>query len=1020
MKKLNPGLNGENIIIPALKKILIVDDNRVNRQILNKILSTKYNIIEAENGEVALSILRQNHESISVVLLDIIMPVLDGYEVLERMHEDIFLSKIPTIVTSGQNSEDAEVKALSLGANDYIIKPYKPEIIKHRVSNTIYLRETSAFINSVQNDSLTNTFSKEYFYMCVAETLQSNSQKQYDLICLDIERFKLVNDMYGIQVGDNLLKHVGKTLISVVNGYGICGRIGADEFVCLVPHRDEYQNEYFENITEMINSFSDTIKLSLILRYGIYCIEDSATPVNIMCDRANLAKESIKGKYDTYFAYYDDNIRQKLLEEQIIVSDMKNALLENQFKVYFQPKYDLKTREIVGAEALVRWVHPEKGFMLPGNFIPIFEKNGFITELDIYVWDQCCQKMRAWIDKGHTSTPISINVSRADIYNPNLPEILISMIQKYKLSPKNLHLEITETAYTENPAQLIEMVLKLKKIGFIIEMDDFGTGYSSLNMLSELPIDVLKLDMRFIQREEKKSNDRSVLSFIISLAKWMDLKVVAEGVETNNQVQLLKSLNCEYAQGYYYSKPLPQEQFEQHLLKSNIQIVNKNKKVPKHFVKTSKNKQNIMLVLDYDSIDFLMLKKDFKHQFYVEQVHRASDAIDFIIELKEKISVMIVSISKYISPKQMLEIFDVCKNINIPVIVLYDKVYDAKNKILNMDISDYVARPYELPQLKLRIQNAIAFTKMEKFEHEKEINSAIIEMRKRAEHDALTGLLNRAEYEVRIDSFFHNNYNPSGIFIILDIDNFKSINDTYGHVIGDKVLYTVGEMIRHIFPETDIIGRIGGDEFSLFIPYTIPSLQLQEKMIQICRPVSLDIKNVTLSCSAGVCFTPDYGINHKELYRNADIALILAKRHGKSKFEIFSQGMKLPIPSTFESKTTYLLDNVSDVMFVCDTITSEVIYINEIACKLLGKDKESCIGQKCYQLFWDQCRNCNRCEYINQQFDFYEETTYLKDHKTPVHIKARVEQWYDKKVKVHYLQIGTPYKNTDDKSTLQK
>ncbi|UDN61338.1 EAL domain-containing protein [Clostridioides sp. ES-W-0016-02] len=907
MKNLNPCLNGENIIIPALKNILIVDDNKVNRQILNKILSSQYNIIEAENGEVALSILHQNHENISVVLLDIIMPVLNGYELLKRMHEDIFLSKIPTIVTSGQNSEDAEIKALSLGANDYIIKPYKPEIIKHRVSNTIYLRETSAFINLVQNDSLTSTFSKEYFYMCVAETLQSNPQKQYDLICLDIERFKLVNDMYGIKVGDDLLKHVGKTLISIVNEYGICGRIAADEFICLVPHCEEYQNEYFKNITEMINGFSDTIKINLILRYGIYCIEDRSTPINIMCDRANLAKESIKGKYDTYFAYYDDNIRQKLLDEQMIVSDMKNALIENQFKVYFQPKYDLKTQEIVGAEALVRWIHPTKGFMLPSNFIPIFEKNGFITDLDIYVWDQCCQKIRAWIDMGYTSIPISINVSRADIYNPSIVEILISMIQKYKLSPKNLHLEITETAYTENPEQLIEVVLKLKKIGFIIEMDDFGTGYSSLNMLSELPIDVLKLDMRFIKREEKKNNDRSILSFIISLAKWMDLKVIAEGVETEVQVQLLKALNCEYAQGYYYSKPLPQEQFEQHLLKSHIQVVNKNKKECQHFVKNFKDKKNIMLVLDPDSVDFSRLKKDYKYQFFVEHVHRASDAIDFIIELEEKISVLIVSISKYIRPKQMLQILDVCKKINVTVIVLYDKIYDKKNKILSMDIYDYVERPYDLLQLNLRIQNAIAFAKMKKFEYEKEVNSTIIEMRKRAEHDALTGLLNRAEYEVRIDNFFHNNYNPSGIFVILDIDNFKSINDTYGHVVGDKVLYMVAEMIKHIFPETDIIGRIGGDEFSLFIPYTIPFLQLQEKMIHICKPNNLDVNNITISCSAGVCLTPDYGINRKELYKNADIALLLAKRHGKSKFEIFSQGMKLPTPSSLENKSKYLL-----------------------------------------------------------------------------------------------------------------
>lgn len=291
--------------MPSNKNILIVDDNKVNRRILAKILSGEYNIIEAENGEKALSILRENYESISVVLLDIVMPVLDGYEVLRQMHEDAFLSKIPVIVASGQTTEDAEVKALSLGANDYVLKPYKPEIIRHRIANTIYLKETSAFVNSVQHDALTGVYGKDYFYLQISETLQNNPQKKYDLICLDIERFKLVNDMYGMQVGDALLKYVGAIVARAVDGNGFCGRIGADEFACLISHRETYEKKYFTDAIDQINLFSDTIKLNLVLRYGIYCIEDASTPVNIMCDRATLAKESIKGKYDTFFAYYD-------------------------------------------------------------------------------------------------------------------------------------------------------------------------------------------------------------------------------------------------------------------------------------------------------------------------------------------------------------------------------------------------------------------------------------------------------------------------------------------------------------------------------------------------------------------------------------------------------------------------------------------------------------------------------------------------------------------------------------------
>lgn len=997
----------QGAVMPSIKNILVVDDNKVNRQILSKILSMDYNIIEAENGEDALLILREKYESISVILLDIVMPVLDGYEVLRQMREDANLSQIPVIVASGQNSEDAEVKALSLGANDYILKPYKPDIIKHRVSNTIYLRETATFVNTVQNDSLTGVYGKEYFYMQTYEILQNNPQKKYDLICFDVERFKLVNDMYGMQIGDKLLKHIGSTLKNRLKGYGICGRIGADEFACMVPHRNTYSNELFTDTIVQINEFSDHIKLNLVLRYGIYFIEDSFTPVNIMCDRASLAKESIKGKYDTYFAYYDDKIRQKLLDEQMIVSDMKTALTENQFKVYFQPKYDLKTEEIIGAEALVRWSHPVKGFMSPSEFIPLFEKNGFITDLDIYVWDQCCQILKAWKDKGQQVTPISVNVSRADIYNPQLSQILISMIRKYKLSPKYLHLEITETAYTKNPEQLIDTILKLKRFGFIIEMDDFGTGYSSLNMLSELPIDIIKMDIRFIQKEENMNSDKSVLSFIISLAKWMDLQVVAEGVETKEQVHLLQTLNCEYAQGYYYAKPMSEKQFEKYLLQSNIRTPDTESKEYKRFSRASKIKQQIMLVLDRKSTDYPVLYKDFSHQYSMEHIYRISEAIDIIHESKETIAVVMVSLSEDIKPEKMSELLNASKKNNIPLIVLYDEVLDSENEIMTMEISDYAARPYETAQLKLRVQNAIAFAKMEKFEQEKEINAAIIEMRKRAEHDVLTGLLNRAEFEVRIDNFFHNNDKPNGIFIILDVDNFKAVNDTFGHVIGDKALFTVGERLYQIFQETEIIARIGGDEFSVFIPFALSLSQLQEKMFKLCAPVNLGVENITLSCSAGVCFTPNYGITHKDLYKNADMALLAAKRQGKSTFEIYNKDMKLPTPSMIEKKTIRLLDNVSDAMFVCDAITSEIIYINETACNVIKKDKESCLNKRCYELFWDQCRNCDRCKYIDQHSsDFYEESTYLKDHITPVHIKARVEEWDERKVKVHYLQIG--------------
>ena len=255
-------------------------------------------------------------------------------------------------------------------------------------------------------------------------------------------------------------------------------------------------------------------------------------------------------------------LRSKLLREQEIVDSMESALTEGQFEIYLQPKYSIKKNRMVGAEALIRWNHPQWGLQSPALFIPLFERNGFITRLDQYVWDQTCAVMRDWAERGLPPLPISVNVSRADIYNVDLADILTGLLQKYGLLPSSLHLEITESAYTENPRQIIDTVSRLRGMGFVVEMDDFGSGYSSLHMLHEMPVDILKLDMKFIQSEPATLVNQEIMRFIISLANLMKLGVVAEGVETAEQLERLREIGCECVQGYYFSKPLPVKEFE--------------------------------------------------------------------------------------------------------------------------------------------------------------------------------------------------------------------------------------------------------------------------------------------------------------------------------------------------------------------------------------------------------------------------------------------------------------------------
>ena len=542
------------------KKVLVVEDNEINRAVLREILSEEYEVLEAGNGLEALGVLEAQGEELSLILLDIVMPVMDGYEFLARVKGSPAWSSIPVIVSTQSDGEADEVNALAHGATDFIAKPYKPQIILHRAASIISLRESAAMLNLLQNDRLTGLYSREYFYQKAADILRRNPERAYDIICSDIENFKLVNDVFGTAAGDRLLRGIAGLYRELVGDLGICGRLNADQFTCLVEHRADYTDEMFRAAGAAVNRLPDG--KNVVMKWGIYAVEDRALPVEQMCDRALMAARGIKGQYGKYFASYDGTLRERLLREQEIKDGMERALADGQFEIYLQPKYRLSDNALAGAEALVRWNHPEWGLQQPGVFIPLFERSGFIPMLDKYVWEQACALLRRWRGEGLPVVPISVNVSRADIYNSDLPDFLRALLRQYRLPAGLLHLEITESAYTEDPAQLIDAVRRLRELGFLIEMDDFGSGYSSLNMLNELPIDILKLDMKFIQSETAKPVSQGILRFIIALARWMELDVVAEGVETEEQVRRLRDVGCDYVQGYYFARPMPVEAFE--------------------------------------------------------------------------------------------------------------------------------------------------------------------------------------------------------------------------------------------------------------------------------------------------------------------------------------------------------------------------------------------------------------------------------------------------------------------------
>lgn len=549
------------------RKILIVEDVDLNRQLLYEILSAQYEVIQAANGQEALAILDESYADIAVVLTDLQMPCMDGYELIKQMKRIRQYSNIPIIVTTGTNVEDQasanaiEVNCFDLGASDFLVKPYNADIVLNRVKSIIRLRESTTMLTTMEKDSLTGLYEKDFFFRKVEQYLRDFPDEDYVMWACDIQGLKIINEKYGLEMGDEVIKYLA-TGKKPFEGIIFQGRIEGDKFASLVL-KSALPKIY--EITKLPDMGMDFPIKNVVIKHGLYHIRHRTTlrPQG-MYDRALLAIQKIKNNYEVFLSEYDDVLRKELIVQRQVAENAQQALSEHQFVVYYQPKFDLHSKRTNGAEALIRWIHPELGFMNPGVFIPLFEQNGFICKLDYYVWEEVCRTLKSWKERGVRSIPVSVNVSRRDFEDEFLAEKVIELLDKYEVAHENFHVEVTESAYSDNPQRISETIRKFHENGFVVELDDFGTGYSSMTALSELDLDVMKLDMSLIRNDNPKS-DKSVLEFSMQLAKMMQLKTVAEGVETEAQAERISSLGGDYIQGYYYSKPLTVEQFEEYI-----------------------------------------------------------------------------------------------------------------------------------------------------------------------------------------------------------------------------------------------------------------------------------------------------------------------------------------------------------------------------------------------------------------------------------------------------------------------
>ena len=457
-------------------RILVADDDRLSRLLLCEILRAHYTVEQAEDGQQALE--KMADAEYSLVLLDIQMPVKTGWEVLEQMRKDRRLASVPVVVVTSDAQPASEVQALNMGATDVIRKPYESEILLSRIHNIVRARESTRMEEQnrlyelrfqqqsqtlwlAEHDELTGLLNRQALYRGMRKKLAENPGKKFIVLRLDLDSFKVFNDVMGVDAGDQLLRDIGSELRRSCSGESVYGRIEADHFVDMIPADLTTTAAVYEKIQAWFASYP--LEFKLMSRMGVYVVDDPTLAPSIMCDRALLALRSIKGSFARRIAYYDESLRKKLLEEQELSAEMVPALESGQFEVYFQPQYNYETGEIVGAEALVRWLHPKKGLISPNVFIPLFERNGFVSRLDEYVWEKSCIYLRRWRAMGDSlpQVGVSVNISRLDIYDPHLCERLKDLMDKYDLPVSSLKLEITESVYMQNPEQLIQVVRRL-------------------------------------------------------------------------------------------------------------------------------------------------------------------------------------------------------------------------------------------------------------------------------------------------------------------------------------------------------------------------------------------------------------------------------------------------------------------------------------------------------------------------------------------------------------------------------
>lgn len=432
--------------------------------------------------------------------------------------------------------------------------------------------------HQIEFDTITELPNFSHFKKKVTKILSNAEPNEYMLISFNIDNLGMINETYGVQTGNEILKRIGRNFSNHRRENEFVLRYFADNFIFFTK-----KPEFFWNIEErvyMMTSVEEILKDILPDKYNftfttsVYYIDNPLETIDSMIDKANIAQKLGGNNYSTHRVIeYTNEMKDSREWNREITLTMENAFTNKEFEVFYQPKYDFLSEQIIGAEALIRWNNPRKGFLQPGKFVPLFEDNGFIEKIDKFVFNRVCQFLDRWASREESNQfpplTISFNLSRYHLYNPNLIKELKDIASKYNIGKNQIEVELTESVMFDNQKRLIKVMNEIKKAGFLISVDDFGSGYSSLNLLKNMPADIIKLDKDFLSSSPENQKENIIIQSVIEMAKKLKIKTVAEGVETKLQSDMLKSIGCDIAQGFYYAKPMKESEFMNLLLENS-------------------------------------------------------------------------------------------------------------------------------------------------------------------------------------------------------------------------------------------------------------------------------------------------------------------------------------------------------------------------------------------------------------------------------------------------------------------